>query len=104
VYFDAHMYMYICVTNRSSSLRYHPDKKGGSPDAFARVALAHTALGDAEQKEEFDSGLRIPASYADPDDIKRGLVCYFTFFLSFCLSFSFCPAYLYVMFLGWYTV
>jgi tetratricopeptide (TPR) repeat protein len=58
---------------RSSSLRYHPDKVGGSQDAFARVALAHSILGNKDTKEEFDLGKLIPASYADHDDIKRGL-------------------------------
>jgi len=58
---------------RSASLKYHPDKKTGSQDAFARIALAHSVLGNKEQREEFDIGKSIPASYATQEDIKTGL-------------------------------
>lgn len=42
---------------RKMSLQMHPDKQGGSDDAFQRVATAHQVLSDAQKRGEWDEGL-----------------------------------------------
>jgi DnaJ-class molecular chaperone len=53
---------------RAASLHYHPDKRAtGSSGAFARVAAAHAALSDPDQRRAFDTG------NASPEAVKDGL-------------------------------
>jgi curved DNA-binding protein CbpA len=59
---------------RAASLHYHPDKRAtGSSSAFARVAAAHAALSDPDQRRAFDTGHGLPASNASPEAVKDGL-------------------------------
>ena len=44
---------------RALSLQLHPDRAGGSTEAFARVAAAHDCLSDAECRAQFDEGSEI---------------------------------------------
>lgn len=41
---------------RMSSLKYHPDRRGGSTKAFQRVQLAYATLADDEQRAAYDAG------------------------------------------------
>jgi hypothetical protein len=41
---------------RQASITLHPDKPGGSDDAFARAAVAHDCLVDEECRASFDQG------------------------------------------------
>jgi tetratricopeptide (TPR) repeat protein len=44
---------------RSASRTYHPDKKGGSTQAFERVAAAHACLSSEAARKEYDAGAEI---------------------------------------------
>eukprot|EP00945_MAST-04E_sp_MAST-4E-sp1_P007759 g7759.t1 len=41
---------------RRMSIKYHPDKNGGSNAAFQQVAEAHQTLSDEERRKQYDSG------------------------------------------------
>ena len=45
---------------RSASLRYHPDKPGGSQDLFEEAAEAYAVLGDYRKRKAYDEGEDIP--------------------------------------------
>ena len=41
------------------SLKYHPDRKGGSTAAFQRVASAFQTLSDPDKRAAYDNGADI---------------------------------------------
>ena len=41
---------------RMMSLKYHPDRKGGSTAAFQRISVAYKILTDPEQRRDYDEG------------------------------------------------
>jgi hypothetical protein len=67
---------------RKMSLAYHPDKKHGTPGAFARVNSAHQVLsGDPEispgttngkARREWDEAWAVPASHLTPEQAAEG--------------------------------
>ena len=44
---------------RMRSLKYHPDRKGGSTQAFQRIAQAFQTLSDADKRSAYDQGVDI---------------------------------------------
>ncbi len=53
----------IRVAYKKMSLKYHPDKPGGSTERFQKIQRAHSILGNPEKKNIYDSSGR------DPDEI-----------------------------------
>lgn len=64
---EADHYVVLCVASdasekqivqayRMASLRYHPDRRGGSTAAFQRVQLAYHTLSDEERRRTYDAG------------------------------------------------
>jgi len=47
---------------RMRSLKYHPDRKGGSTAAFQRIASAFQTLSDPEKRAAYDQGTDVKAS------------------------------------------
>ncbi|CAD7928001.1 unnamed protein product [Amoebophrya sp. A120] len=52
---------------RVLSLKYHPDKEGGSTRAFQRVALAYQTLSDPEKREQYNNGADLGKEKKDDD-------------------------------------
>lgn len=50
---------------RLMSLKYHPDKAGGSTHAFLLIATAHQILSDPEKRKAFDEGTDIKCRKKD---------------------------------------
>ena len=46
----------IVQAYRMASLKYHPDRSGGSTAAFQRVHLAYETLADEQRRRAYDSG------------------------------------------------
>lgn len=46
----------IVAAYRVASLKYHPDRRGGSTAAFQRVQLAYETLGDERRRAAYDAG------------------------------------------------
>ena len=46
----------IVQAYRMASLKYHPDRRGGSTAAFQRVQLAYSTLADEERRRTYDAG------------------------------------------------
>jgi curved DNA-binding protein CbpA len=44
---------------RMRSLKYHPDRKGGSTAAFQRIAQAFQTLSDGDKRANYDAGVDI---------------------------------------------
>jgi hypothetical protein len=55
---------------RMRSLRYHPDRKGGSTAAFQRIAQAFQTLSDVDKRANYDQGVDIKTKRGggDSDD------------------------------------
>lgn len=54
---------------RMMSLKYHPDRKGGSTAAFQRIAAAYQCLSDADERRKYDEGGDLKSRRAgDSDD------------------------------------
>ena len=53
---------------RRASLRAHPDKVGGSSDAFARVAASYETLADDEARSAYDLGLGLARDSGSASD------------------------------------
>ncbi|CAD7928519.1 unnamed protein product [Amoebophrya sp. A25] len=53
---------------RIMSLKYHPDKEGGSTRAFQRVATAYQTLSDPEKREQYDNGADLKHEKKNNDD------------------------------------
>merc|ERR1712110_886154 len=47
------------------SLKFHPDKEGGSTPAFQRVAQAYETLSDPEKRRTYDEGGDLKAGKED---------------------------------------
>ena len=41
---------------KKTSLKHHPDRQGGSTEAFQLVATAHTVLADPVTRQAYDEG------------------------------------------------
>uniref|UniRef100_A0A0G4I5Q7 J domain-containing protein n=1 Tax=Chromera velia CCMP2878 TaxID=1169474 RepID=A0A0G4I5Q7_9ALVE len=52
---------------RLMSLKYHPDKEGGSTRAFQRVAEAYDTLNDPEKRQRYDDGEDLRKKRRDTD-------------------------------------
>jgi tetratricopeptide (TPR) repeat protein len=53
---------------RMMSLKFHPDRAGGSTVAFQRVAAAYETLSDAERRTAYDEGTDVKKTKDDSDD------------------------------------
>eukprot|EP00747_Dinoflagellata_sp_TGD_P110526 gnl/TRDRNA2_/TRDRNA2_170983_c1_seq2.p1 gnl/TRDRNA2_/TRDRNA2_170983_c1~~gnl/TRDRNA2_/TRDRNA2_170983_c1_seq2.p1 ORF type:complete len:809 (+),score=170.28 gnl/TRDRNA2_/TRDRNA2_170983_c1_seq2:692-3118(+) len=53
---------------RLMSLKFHPDKEGGSTRAFQRVATAYETLSDPERRRRYDDGADIQKNRNDSSD------------------------------------
>ena len=57
---------------RMRSLKFHPDRKGGSTAAFQRIAQAFQTLSDADKRSAYDQGVDIKSKRggggSDSDD------------------------------------
>lgn len=49
------------------SLKYHPDKEGGSTRAFQRIATAYQTLNDPDKRQQYDDGADIGQKKDDDD-------------------------------------
>ena len=54
---------------RKESRRVHPDKPGGSDEAFQRVASAFQVLSDPEARASYDMGSDLDDPHAGPDEM-----------------------------------
>ena len=52
---------------RSRSLRFHPDRKGGSVGAFQRIQAAYETLKSREQRQAYESGEELKAEATSRD-------------------------------------
>ena len=62
---------------RLASLKYHPDRKGGSKRAFQRVQSAYETLADEERRHAYDSGVQDEAAREAEFESWRHLYCPF---------------------------
>jgi len=53
---------------RMMSLKYHPDKQGGSTRAFQLIATAYQTLSDAEKRRAYDEGSDMKSRKKRADD------------------------------------
>lgn len=53
---------------RAMSLKYHPDKEGGSTRAFQRIALANQVLSDPVKRQQYDEGADLKEKPKDEDE------------------------------------
>jgi curved DNA-binding protein CbpA len=60
----------IKAAYRKQSAVHHPDKEGGSDEAFNRVALAHEVLSDPARRYRYDTLGRLDASRVTPERVK----------------------------------
>ncbi|PIK34673.1 putative translocation protein SEC63-like, partial [Apostichopus japonicus] len=78
---------------RILSLKYHPDKEGGDPDMFMRIAKAHAALTDEESRKNWEEhgnpdgpqatqfGIALPAWIVDQNNSVWVLAAYILAFI-----------------------
>ena len=52
---------------RVMSLKYHPDKKGGSARDFQRIADAYETLADPVRRQAYDDGVVAKKANSDSD-------------------------------------
>ena len=52
---------------RMRSLKYHPDRKGGSTTAFQRIAQAFQTLSDPDKRNMYDQGVDIKSKRGGGD-------------------------------------
>ena len=57
---------------RMMSLKYHPDRKGGSTAAFQRISVAYKILSDASTRRDYDHGADIKSRRGKNDSDSEG--------------------------------
>ena len=63
--------MHAQAAYRLRSLKFHPDRKGGSTAAFQRIAQAFQTLSDPDKRSAYDQGVDIKSKRgggSDSDD------------------------------------
>jgi len=53
---------------RIMSLKFHPDKEGGSTRAFQRIAVAYETLSDPQKRRSYDEGADLKTGHGDNSD------------------------------------
>ena len=56
---------------RLMSLKYHPDKQGGSTRDFQRIAMAYETLSDPAKRHAYNDGADLNKKQEDSDDSDR---------------------------------